>query len=184
MQCARALLQSANRGNTALQLGVSQLVPELVQFLASAAETAETVQADDPLIATTDEVIKILASFVASFDDDSSESSRLSLLHKFSMQSLTRQISPEPRVYMILIPSVIMLLTPEQANPIHNLAVRHLLALAGQAPTAFKDAANTLEPQERDRLETSIRQSVANNQATNARVPTASKPQISLKSFG
>lgn len=74
MQCARALLQSANRGNTALQLGVSQIVPELVQFLASAATVAETVQADDPLIATTDEVIKILVSFVATFDDDSSES--------------------------------------------------------------------------------------------------------------
>lgn len=77
MQCARALLQSANRGNTALQLGVSQLVPELIQFLAAAAETAENVQPDDPVIATTDEVVKILASFVASFDEESSEASFL-----------------------------------------------------------------------------------------------------------
>jgi len=84
---------------------------------------------------------------------------------------------------MILIPSLIMLLTPEQSNPIHNLAVRHLLALAGQAPAAFKDTANTLEPQERERLETSIRQSVASNQAATSRAPSASKPQISLKSF-
>ena len=73
MQCARALLQSANRGNTALQLGVSQLIPELVSFLATTAEKAESIKPDDLVIATTDEVIKVLTSFVASFDEDSSE---------------------------------------------------------------------------------------------------------------
>lgn len=73
MQCTRALLTSANRGNTALQYGVSQLMPELIQFLASAAEAAENTNSDDPMVSTTDEVIKILVSFVTSFDEESSQ---------------------------------------------------------------------------------------------------------------
>jgi len=84
---------------------------------------------------------------------------------------------------MILVPSLIMLLNPEQVNPIHDLAVRHLLALAGQDPSAFKDTANTLDSQDRDRLETSIRQSVANKQSSTTRAAPSAKPQISLKSF-
>ena len=76
MQCTRALFTSANRGNTALQYGVSQLMPELIQFLASAAEAAENTKADDSMVSTTDEVIKILVSFVTSFDEKSSQSTQ------------------------------------------------------------------------------------------------------------
>jgi hypothetical protein len=49
-------------------------MPELIHFLASAAEAAETTQPEDPMVATTDEVIRILMTFVSSFDDESSES--------------------------------------------------------------------------------------------------------------
>jgi hypothetical protein len=73
IQCARALLASANRGNTAVQHGLSQLIPELVQFLADVAEKADAIELDTPLFVTADEVIKVLSTFVASFDDSGSE---------------------------------------------------------------------------------------------------------------
>lgn len=84
---------------------------------------------------------------------------------------------------MILVPSIVLLLDPTSPNPIHALAVQHLLSIAGQAPAAFKQATNTLEPKERERLETSIRQTVASSQPAPAKSASAVKPQISLKSF-
>lgn len=85
---------------------------------------------------------------------------------------------------MVYVPTLILLLTPAEPGAVHRLAVGHLLDIAGQSPISFKEATLTLEAREKERLETSIRQSIANQQSAGARPISAAKPQISLKSFG
>lgn len=54
---------------------MSQLIPELVGFLATVAEQSESLKVGDPTFIMADEIIKILSAFVSSLDDNSSESS-------------------------------------------------------------------------------------------------------------
>lgn len=88
----------------------------------------------------------------------------------------------ETPVYMVLLPTLTLLLDPENPTPIHSLAIDHLLNLATQSPNSFKETTTSLTDTAKEKLETSIRQAVASRQ-NNSKATTA-KPQISLKSFG
>lgn len=88
----------------------------------------------------------------------------------------------ETQVYMVLLPTMGLLLDPENPTPVHTLAINHLLKLATQSPNSFKEATSSLTDAAKEKLETSIRQAVASRQ-NNSKTTTA-KPQISLKSFG
>jgi hypothetical protein len=82
---------------------------------------------------------------------------------------------------MILLPTLTLLLDPENPSPIHSLGINHLLNLATQSPISFKDATTSLNDAAKEKLETAIRQAVASRQNASK---TAVRPQISLKSFG
>lgn len=82
---------------------------------------------------------------------------------------------------MILLPTLTLLLDPEDPTPVHSLGINHLLNLATQSSTSFKDATSSLTDSAKEKLETSIRQAVAAKQNASK---TTVRPQISLKSFG
>lgn len=82
---------------------------------------------------------------------------------------------------MILLPTLTLLLDPENPSPIHSLGINYLLNLAAQSPISFKDATTSLNDAAKEKLETAVRQAVASRQNASK---TAVKPQISLKSFG
>lgn len=83
---------------------------------------------------------------------------------------------------MILLPTLALLLDPENPSSVHTLAINHLLNLATQSPNSFKEATGGLTDIAKEKLETSIRQAVASRQSSSK--TAATRPQISLKSFG
>lgn len=98
------------------------------------------------------------------------------------MTSSNVAILAESAIYAVILSTVALLLEPGAEHPIHQLAVAQLLSLAASNPIAFKAATATLASEDRDKLETSIRQGVAHRQAPTTSSVSA-KPQISLKAF-
>ncbi|CUA76458.1 hypothetical protein RSOLAG22IIIB_12301 [Rhizoctonia solani] len=89
-----------------------------------------------------------------------------------------------PRVLGALMPPITSLLQTgdEETGNIHKVAVMQLLAFASTAPTAFKEAAGRMNQEQRELMEASIRQAVADQSKGNVQAAT-NKPSIALRSF-
>lgn len=73
IQCCKALMTSAVKGQVALQKGLSQMVPELVKCLGSIARDSDNVKAGDITYNTAEEVIRLLLALVDQTTDTSSK---------------------------------------------------------------------------------------------------------------
>lgn len=175
-QCCRALTTAAVKGQVALQKGLGQMMPELVKCLGSIARNADNVKAGDVTYVTAEEVIRLLLALLDQTTDTNSESKGL---YDVATTTYTRSVQ-ETQIYMILLPTLTLLLDPENPSAIHQLGINHLLNLATQSPISFKDATASLNDSAKEKLETSIRQAVAARQNASK---TTVRPQISLKSF-
>lgn len=152
------------------------MIPELVKCVGNIARDADNVKAGDAMYTTAEEVIRILLVLVESTDETNSKQLPRSRLLMLKLRSI------ETQVYMVLLPTLALLLDPENPTAVHTLAINHLLNLATQSPNSFKEATGSLTDTAKEKLETSIRQAVASRQ-NNSKTTTV-KPQISLKSFG
>jgi hypothetical protein len=70
----------------------------------------------------------------------------------------------------------------EKHGSAHKAAVAQLLAFASTAPAAFKEAASLMNQEQREVMETSIRQAVVDQSKGNVQAST-NKPSIALRSF-
>jgi HEAT repeat-containing protein 5 len=88
------------------------------------------------------------------------------------------------RVLGILLPTLTLLLDPNQTTPepLHTQALNQLLIFASSSPIAFKEATGKLDQAIRERLESAVRNAFTNKSSAATAQQTA-KPQISLRSF-
>ena len=90
------------------------------------------------------------------------------------------------RMLGILLPTFVLLLVGSEdstsmAAHYHSLGIQTLLQLATAAPRAFKEAAGSLEQQQKTALETALRETLAGGATSTA--SKAAKPTIELRSF-
>lgn len=179
IQCAKALLMSAARGNANLQSCVAHILPDMIRYLSTASTSADNLNPKSPLWAGAKEIVQTLVAFVTTVDAAQSECIyRQSALHANRSGPL-----PERGGYAVLLPTLILLLDPDlKSNLAHDLATSQLLDLAVKDPAAFKDATAALDDPIRLRLESAVRQAVTSRQS-GQKAAASAKPQISLKSF-
>lgn len=90
--------------------------------------------------------------------------------------------SAEARLLGILLPTMALLLDPNQAPPsaLHTQTIAQVLTFATASAQAFKDATAKLPADAREVLEASVRQALGGSRQAGGE---SHKPQISLRSF-
>ena len=183
VNCARTVVLASSRGNASLLYCVGQLLPGLIEFVCRAgplvASTATAkVPAGTPLAAlrgAVEDVIKTFTGLVATLPSEG----------EFRAKALA-----------IILPTLLVLLSPSSTTELHTFTVRQLITLAGQHAAAFKEATAALDAERRALLENAIRAqlgSAAAGPATAGGAGGAAGAQagakqaassIALKSFG
>ncbi|KAG8730584.1 hypothetical protein FRC10_002585, partial [Ceratobasidium sp. 414] len=120
-------------------------------------------------------------------EDDVGQAASLPALEEVfrAMAGLFNQVAEEhrSRVLGALLPPISGLLgSGEKSGSIHAAAVSQVLSFATLSPAAFKEAAGLMNQTQRDLMEGSIRQAVADRGKSGTQALT-SKPQIALRSF-
>ncbi|KDQ54486.1 hypothetical protein JAAARDRAFT_80176 [Jaapia argillacea MUCL 33604] len=156
--CCKTLVGASASGNATLQQCARLLLPSMIEFLAEAARVGNDL-APETLV-TTGEILK---AFLAVFG---------SLGEPLRVRALAT-----------FLPVLILPLDPSRVPPsgFHTQSVTHLLSLATLSPSIFKEATVKLNPSSRDKLESSIRQSLTTKPPGGDH--QSGKPQISLRSF-
>ncbi|CDZ96614.1 Uncharacterized conserved protein [Phaffia rhodozyma] len=167
IQCTKTLFVTSSRGSPVVQHCVGQLIPHLVTYVARSLEVMDEPEAGTRF-GGLEEVVKTFISFVSALGEESQKT----------------------RGYVVLLPTLVLLMNPKKPNRMHNTVVQQLLQLAGQSPTSFREATCTLDPEARSILESSIRQSVeASSRAkedseSGGADKRKAAPAIALRSFG
>ncbi|GAA6032931.1 hypothetical protein JCM8097_000054 [Rhodosporidiobolus ruineniae] len=167
LHCITSLLLGGARAHSSGAGGVltfclTQLLPGVVELVGKAAERGYA--ANDPRFKGTEEAVK---AFVG-------------VLGAVPVERRTQALS-------ILLPTLILLLSPSSASPLHPLALNHLLNLAASHSAHFKEATAGLPADERQLLEDSIRAAVGKGGrggAAAAGQGRTAEPKIELKLFG
>jgi hypothetical protein len=81
-----------------------------------------------------------------------------------------------------LLPPIACLLSDDKPHDVHAAVVSQLLSFATAAPGSFKEAVGLMHQEQKDRIEVSVRQAVADRYKVSAQ-DAAVKPQITLRSF-
>ncbi|CAE6439107.1 unnamed protein product [Rhizoctonia solani] len=157
-QCLKTLV-AVSQGNHLLQYAASMLFPGAITFVVNCTGEDEAGQ-----VACQPAMEEIFRAFTAFFSH-TSEANR-------------------SRVLGALMPPITCLLQvgDEKHGNLHKTAVTQLLAFASIAPAAFKEAASLMNQEQREIMESSIRQAVADQSKGNVQA-AASKPSIALRSF-
>ncbi|KAG8726819.1 hypothetical protein FRC10_006693, partial [Ceratobasidium sp. 414] len=102
-------------------------------------------------------------------EDDAGQAASLPALEEVfrAMAGLFNQIAEEHR-------------SGEKFGSIHTAAVSQVLSFATASPAAFKEAAGLMNQAQRDLMESSIRQAVADRGKSGTQ-PLTGKPQIALR---
>jgi hypothetical protein len=87
------------------------------------------------------------------------------------------------RLLGVVLPTIALLLSNSQttATAVTTRTISQLLLYATSSPSAFKEAASKLDSSTRELLEQSIRRAMGGPSLSTG--PSATKPQISLRSF-
>ncbi|KAJ9479387.1 AP-1 accessory protein LAA1 [Pseudozyma hubeiensis] len=177
VNCARTVVLASSRGNAALLYCVGQLLPGLIEFVCRAGPVVVgsgakvgTSGAMVVLKGAVEDVIKTFAGLIAVLPNEG----------EFRAKALA-----------IVLPTLVVLLSPNAVTELHTFTVRQLITLAGQHAAAFKEATASLDAERRALLESAIRaqlgQSAGGNAAGAAGGAAAGKQpasSIALKSFG
>ncbi|SJX63142.1 related to LAA1-AP-1 accessory protein involved in TGN-endosome transport [Sporisorium reilianum f. sp. reilianum] len=176
VNCARTVVLASSRGNAALLYCVGQLLPGLIEVVCRAGPlvASSTPRAGaTPMTAlrsALEDVIKTFAGLVAVLPSEG----------EFRAQALA-----------IILPTLLVLLSPSSVTELHMFTVRQLITLAGQHAAAFKEATAALDAERRAVLENAIRaqlgQAAAVSGGAGPAVGAAVKQpasSIALKSFG
>ncbi|CEH18868.1 Uncharacterized conserved protein [Ceraceosorus bombacis] len=169
LNCARSIMLASSKGGASFQYAVGLLLPKLVEFVAGEGaklKQLDDVKAADLPVRLMGEAVKALAAF------------GLSTPHSY-----------RARVFSIVMPTFILLLSPDEPKALHDVAVAQLLAFATQAGPAFKEVTATLAADHRTVLETSIRNALAASATAGAKsshpaAPQRTEAKIALRSFG
>lgn len=155
--CAKTLVTASAMGNPALQHCARLLLPGMIECIARVA--ALEGEATEVRIQIVGEMWK---AFAALFTSSSEEN--------------------KPRVLGVLLPTMTLLLDPNQTPPsaLHTQTIAQVLTFATASPPAFKEATTKLPAELRETLETSVRQALGGKKNAGGEVH---KPQISLRSF-
>ncbi|OCH91331.1 clathrin-coated vesicle protein [Obba rivulosa] len=156
--CAKTLMMASTSGSPALRQCTRLLLPGMIERLAKIAASSDDDTGAEQNLATLSEIYR---AFNAMF---------------FSLPEDLRS-----RALGALMPSMILLLDPSQqpSSAAHTQSVTQLLSFAAASPAAFKEATGKLDPDMREVLEESVRQTLGNR----GPAVEAPKPQISLRSF-
>ncbi|CAE6356393.1 unnamed protein product [Rhizoctonia solani] len=157
-QCLKTLI-TVSQGNPLLQYTASMLFPGAISFVVGCTGEDEAGQAD--YLPALEEIFRAFTSFFS----QTSEANR-------------------PRILGALMPPITCLLqaSDEKHGSLHKAAVAQLLAFASTAPAAFKETAGLMNQEQREVMEASIRQAVADQSRGNVQAAT-NKPSIALRSF-
>ncbi|CAE6397949.1 unnamed protein product [Rhizoctonia solani] len=157
-QCLKTLIV-VSPGNPLLEYVTSMLFPGAITFVVNCTGEDEAGQA--ACLPALDEIFRAFAAFFS----HTSEANR-------------------PRVLGALMPPITSLLQAgdDKQGSLHKVAVTQLLAFASVAPSAFKEATNLMNQEQREIMEASIRQAVVDQSKGNVQA-AISKPSIALRSF-
>ncbi|KAG8714844.1 hypothetical protein FRC11_006860 [Ceratobasidium sp. 423] len=175
-QCLKTLI-AVSQGNPLLQYTASMLFPGAITFVVNCTGEDEAGQA--AYLPAMEEIFRAFAAF---FSHTSEVNREPTIIYGFVTQR-THMFSG-PRILGALMPPITCLLQAgdEKQGNLHKAAVTQLLAFASTAPAAFKEAANLMNQEQREMMESSIRQAVADQSKGNVQA-AASKPSIALRSF-
>jgi hypothetical protein len=145
--------------NPALKQCAQLLIPGMIRFVASIA--AGEQETSPTSLHALGEVINAMTSFFSTLPEEN-----------------------RARMLGVIIPTLILLFEPQPSkavdSPTHKLAVKTLLGLATSAPAAFREATGKLDGDRKTKLETVIREALADSGGGSAK---AAKPTIALRSF-
>ncbi|TFK48336.1 clathrin-coated vesicle protein [Heliocybe sulcata] len=157
-QCAKTLIISSASGSVLLRYCSRMLIPGIVGYLLMIAGLGEG-SVKETHVRAASEVLKAFSAYLTSTPEDL-----------------------RGRLLGVIMPTLTYLLDPgATSSPLHALCVAQLLSYATLSPAAFKDVTAKLQPQSREVLEESLRQSLG-SRATSVE-QTSQKPQISLRAF-
>ncbi|SPO23732.1 related to LAA1 - AP-1 accessory protein involved in TGN-endosome transport [Ustilago trichophora] len=181
VNCARTVVLASSRGNASLLYCVGQLLPGLIEFVCRAGPLVASSSSNAKLPAGTpvaqlrgalEDVIKTFSGLVSTLPSEG----------EFRAKALA-----------IILPTLLVLLSPSNVTELHTFTVRQLIALAGQHAAAFKEATAALDGERKALLENAIRAQLGQGAAASAAVGAAAGGQsgtkqaassIALKSFG
>lgn len=173
--CSRTLIAASIHGSPALRQCAKLLLPGLIECIAKIAvsEENDALERHSQILG---ETFKAFSALFTSTPDDKSKV-------VYSLNALLLlTIFEEPRLLGVLLPITTMLLNPTLVPPssLHAQSTAQILSFAASSPVAFKEATGKLSAEDRETLETSVRQALGGSKAASAE---AHKPQISLRSF-
>ncbi|KAG8721134.1 hypothetical protein FRC09_008363 [Ceratobasidium sp. 395] len=157
-QCLKTLM-TVSPNNSAMQYAASMLLPSAITFIVNCAAEDDAGQA--ACLPTLEEILR-------------------------ATNILCTQTPEEHRSRMFgaLMPPISSLLGGGDGgtSPMHVAAISQILSFATLSPAAFRECASLMKQDQRDLMETSIRQAVAEREKSTAHTST-SKPQIALRAF-
>jgi len=159
--CAKTLITASVSGSVMLRQCIRMLLPGMVEYVAKVSGMVADEAAVQSHLPAVGEIIKAFGTLFISI----AEGLRV-------------------RVLGILLPTLTLLLDPNQTtpSPLHAQALNQLLIFASSSPVAFKEATGKLDQGIRERLEGAVRNALSNKSSAATAQQTA-KPQISLRSF-
>ncbi|KAH8921192.1 ARM repeat-containing protein [Atractiella rhizophila] len=165
VHCIRSLVLAASTPNRpGLKYCLGQLLPGLIEVIAREAASPSMLDKTELRFSTLQDVLKTLMSFWSACPSEQ-----------------------RAKPLEILLPTFILLLEANEANQssaVHQATISQLVAVVSQDPTAFKDATNSLESEQRNLLESALRKAMAGQEKVVAQPSANLAPKIELKSFG
>ncbi|CAH7665924.1 clathrin-coated vesicle protein [Phakopsora pachyrhizi] len=138
IQCAKSLILSKCRSPKILQVVLSQLLPDVIEFIAKAADLKGVEEvADSAKVGILTEALKILGGVISSISSER-----------------------RPQALAIFLP-VYLLFLVEPASKFRQISISQVFQLASFDPNSFKEAMNSLEPEQRNSLEIGLRSSLS-----------------------
>ncbi len=179
--CAKTLIAASASGSVMLRQCAKMLLPGMVEYVAKVAGMAGEETALQNHLPAVGEIIKAFGTLFTTVPEDLRESWCMPFRLEFSNDLAATGV----RAFGVLLPTLTLLLDPSSQAappPLHTQALNQLLIFASSSPVPFKEATGKLDPETRERLESSVRNALS-NKLTGAMAQQAAKPQISLRSF-
>ncbi|MBW0479445.1 hypothetical protein O181_019160 [Austropuccinia psidii MF-1] len=157
IQCAKSLILTKRRGSPLFQVSLTQLLPGLIELVARTTRLSETDAVRTGIVT---ETLRIFGGVVGSVSAEQ-----------------------RPQALAIFLPVYLLLL--DSSSPLKPIATSQVLQLASIDSNAFKEAMNSLESEQRNRLESALRGSIQQRPSGAITFSQANgPPSIELKSFG
>ncbi|CAO1623968.1 unnamed protein product [Parajaminaea phylloscopi] len=167
-ECTRLLLRASGQDAPWLRFCIGQLLPGVVLFTATNARNGPAGSEEDR--------------------GTQRESVVLELLKALEGLALSVNEEARPALLGIVLPTLIATLNAEgpTSGRVHASSVSHLLALATQLPTAMRNATSKLDPEDRSKMEASIRNALQQRGGGGGGASSGrgGESSIALKSFG